>query len=415
MRLGVEAGEGVVALGERLRAVGLRCLGAAMLGGAMLPFVGCGNFFQCENKPACPTTTTTGTGTGSGSGSTVDYAYVAYTTVAGSTVTATLVGYNLAGGALTQVGSVNLPFIPVALAVSPNNGYLYVASTPGTTNGGVFGYAISSTGNLTALSSVALAVDQVGAMTISPDGDNLYTVNVAGQTMVQYGIASTGTLTANGAGTVPLANCASGVSVPVTQTCSVAVSPTNAYVVAALNAAGDAVYGYASPSGLTGNGVPIGQVAAGSQSDEFSVAIDGNNTAYVAQTAGLTAYALTSSTPTVRQTVAYASGAIPRGVVVDPGSKFVFTANEGTSNISAFTTGTTTALTSVSGSPFAAPNDVAALGVDSTDTYLVAVGYDTSAGIQLYSIASSGVLSALAKTAGTTTATQYPVLVAMSH
>jgi 6-phosphogluconolactonase len=398
---------------HRVRTLGLGLLGSAALGGAMLPLSGCNNFFQCENKPACPATTTTTTGTSSS----VDYAYVAYTTATTSTTTtSTLVGYNLAGGALTQVANVTLPFIPVAIAVSPNNEYLYVASTPGTTNGGVFGYAISSTGNLTALSSgAALAGDQVAAMAISPDGDYLYTVNVLGQTMVQYSIASAGTLTTNGAGTVPALNCALGTAVPVTQSCSVAVSPTKAYVVTALGTAGDAVYGYVSGSGLTNNGVPIGQVAAGTDSGEFSVAIDGNNNAYVAETAGLTAYALTSSTPTLRLTVPYASGAIPRGVVVDPGSKFVFTANEGTNNISAFTTGTTTALTAVSGSPFAAPNEVAALGVDSTDTYLVAAGYDASAGIQLYSIASSGVLSALAKTAGTTTATQYPVLVAMSH
>ncbi len=413
MGLGLKADGSVTARRGRLRALGLGLLGSIVLGGTMLPLAGCGSFFQCENKPACPASTGTTT---TGTSSSVDYAYVAYSTVVGSSTTSTLVGYNLAGGALTQVANVSLPFIPVAIAVSPNNEYLYVASIPGTTNGGVFGYSISSTGNLTALSSgAALAGDQVGAMAISPDGEYLYTLNALGQTMTQYSIASAGTLTTNGAGTVPALNCALGVAIPVTQTCSVAVSPSKAYVVTALGTAGDAVYGYVSGSGLTNNGVPTGQVAAGTNSGEFSVAIDGNNNAYVAETAGLTAYALTSSTPTLRLTVPYASGVVPRGVVVDPDSKFVFTANEGTSNISAFTTGTTTALTAVGGSPFPAPTDVAALGVDSTDTYLVAAGYDTSAGIQLYSIASSGVLSALAKTAGTTTATQYPVLVAMSH
>ena len=391
----------------------LRIAAVALLGAATLPLMSCGNFFQCENKPACPAST----GSGTGSSSTVDYAYVAYTTVSGSTSTSTLVGYNIASGALTQVASVTLPFIPVAIAVTPNNDYLYVASVPGATSPGIYGYAISSTGNLTALNSGGVLYgDQVAAMTISPDGGYLYTVNVTGLTMAQYTFTSAGLLTAAGATNLQgLFGCGLGTTLPVSQTCSVAVSPTDSYVVTSLGTSGDEVFGYATGSGLTQDGALISEIAAGTNSGDFSVAIDGSNNAYIAQTAGVTVYGLTTGTPTNRGTAAYSGSAVPRGIVVDPDSKFVFTANEGTSNISAFTTGTTTALSQVSGSPFPAPASVSALGVDSTDTYLVAAGYNATAGVQLYSIASSGVLSALAQTAGTSTATQYPVLVAMSH
>jgi hypothetical protein len=52
--------------------------------------------------------------------------------------------------------------------------------------------------------------------------------------------------------------------------------------------------------------------------------------------------------------------------------------------------------------------------VDNTGSYLVAVGYDATAGVQLFSISTTGVLASL-KSAATSTATQYPVLVAMTH
>ena len=154
---------------------------------------------------------------------------------------------------------------------------------------------------------------------------------------------------------------------------------------------------------------------AGTSSGDFSVTLDDSDNAYVAQTSTLTVYTLSSSGVAQRGTTySYPSGSVPRSTVVDPSSKFVYTADVGTSKISGFATGTA-GVTELSGSPFPAPANVAAIGVDSTDTYLVAVGYDAAAGVQLYSLASSGVLSALAKTAGTSTATQYPVLVAMSH
>ena len=290
--------------------------------------LGCGGFFQCVNKPSCPATTGTGTGTGT---TTVDYAYVAFTTVSGSTTTSTLVGYNIAGGALTQATSVALPFIPVALAVSPNNAFLYVASTPGSANPGVYGYAIGSTGGLTALNGGnVFFTDGIGAMTTSPDGNYLYTVSAVTNTITEYGLSpTTGGLSRTGLVSVPLAACTLGVGTPVTQTCSVAVSPTDSYVVASLGTVGDAIYGYASNTGITNNGAPIAQIASGAASGDFSVAIDGSNNAYVAQTAGVTVYGLTSGTPTNRGTVGYAGNAVPRGIVVDPDSKFVLHGERG--------------------------------------------------------------------------------------
>src|SRR5579875_4099754 len=82
---GWKSGDGVV-----------RVLGLGVLGALLLPLMACNNFFQCENKPACPAST--GTGTGTGSSSTLDFAFVSYTNSAGNAV---ITGYNIAGGALT--------------------------------------------------------------------------------------------------------------------------------------------------------------------------------------------------------------------------------------------------------------------------------------------------------------------------
>lgn len=373
---------------------------------SLVPLAACNNFFQCD-KASCTSSGTSGSGS-----STSDLAYVAYTSTTG---TSYLVGYDISSGALTSVANITLSYIPVAVAVSPNNAFLYVASAPGSSNPGIFAYAIGSTGALTAVSSGnALVTDTIGAMTISPDGNYLFTLSSLGSAMTEYTAnTSTGLLTAAGALTVPSLTCALAATTPVTQTCSVAVSPEKDFVVASFGTQGDVVYTYGSSTGIP-NGTTATGISAGSESGDFSVAIDSSDNAYVAQTSSVTVYGLSSSTITNRGTVSYASGSIPRSIIVDPDSKFVYTANLGTGTISGFTIGTTTALTAISGSPFTGPAHVSAIGVDNTDAYLVAAGYDASAGLQLFSVASTGVPSLL-KSAGTTTATQYPVLLAMTH
>ena len=396
-------------MGRRGWAAGLkRGVGSAVLGAVLLPVVGCGSFFQCENKPACPTTTGTGTGTGTGS-STLDVAFVAYTTAAGSPV---LTGYDISAGALTALNTVTLPGIPVAMAVSAKNTFLYVATVPSATNPGIYAYAISSTGTLTAANSGTVeAGDLVGAMAMSPDGNHLYTLEAAGQAMTQYTVnETTGVLSSNGGVTVQSLGCSPTVTTIVLASCSIAVSPKNDYLWAAQGSYGDAVFTYTSSAGVPSTFFQ--QPTAGTLSGDFAVAFDGNDNVYLAQTSTLTWLSLTNGQFTGKGTYTYPSGSIPRSTVVDPQSKFVYTADVGTSQITGFAAGSVTTLT---GSPYTAPASVSSLGVDSTDTYLVAVGYAATGGVQLYSIASSGVLSALAATAGTSTQTQDPVLVAMTH
>jgi len=90
----------------------------------------------------------------------------------------------------------------------------------------------------------------------------------------------------------------------------------------------------------------------------------------------------------------YATGTHPSAVTVDTLDKFVYVANQGSNNISAFALDATTgALTVVAGSPFAAGTEPSSVAVDPTDmfTYVVNSGADT---IFVYSIdATTGALT----------------------
>ncbi len=394
----------------RIRAACLRAGAACLLSACLLPLAACAGFFQCA-KASCPTTTTGGSG---GSTNTGDYAYVANSS-AGTTY---LSGYNVSGGTLASLGTFSLGYIPVALAVAPGNGYLYVASVPGATNPGIYSYAISTTGTLSVQNSGnPWATDTVASMDISPDGNWLYTINTNGLTLTEYQVTSgTGSLKVASVITLPLSICTLTGSAPVSQTCTVKVAPSGEYVFASLGAAGDAVFTYTSASGITGTGFQT--LSAGSTTahptGDFSVAVDANNYAYVAQTTSMTVYGITSSGITNEGTVGYATGSVPRSVTLSHSDNYVYTANEGAGTISGFGISGSGTLNAASGSPFAGPTNVSALGADNTGNYLVAVGYDASTGVRLYSVSAVGVLTQVAA-AGTGTVTTYPALLAMTH
>src|SRR5436309_622636 len=87
--------------------------------GMLLSLAGCGNFFVCENKPACPAS-----GTGTGGTTTVSYVYGSNSASGPGYID----GYTLAKGTLTATtsGPYAVPYTPQTMAVSTNNGFLYV-------------------------------------------------------------------------------------------------------------------------------------------------------------------------------------------------------------------------------------------------------------------------------------------------
>ena len=79
----------------------------------------------------------------------------------------------------------------------------------------------------------------------------------------------------------------------------------------------------------------------------------------------------------------------------------------GQSNISGFTIGGTGQLSSITGSPFAGPASVSAIGADKSGSYMVAVGYNGTSGIQLFTVGTTGALT-LTTSAGTGTSDLLP-------
>ena len=401
---------------------GRRSAGFAALSllAAMLSLDGCGSFFQCE-KASCPAPVTTGTGsTPTPTPTGADYAYVANSS-AGTTA---LSEYSITTNALNSLGSIQLGYIPVALSVSPNDQFLYVASVSGIASPGIYLYTIGTSGTLTvANGGNPLATDTVGSMAISPDGNWLFTINVDGDTMNEYQLnTSSGGLTLLTDVSLAGTPCTLSASTPVTQSCSVTVAQSGNYVVASLGISGDLVFPYNSSQGIVSTGtngfgvetIPSGYSTSNPTGD-YSVAVNGNNYAFIAQTNSVTPYGLLNNGTVVNEgTFAYGSGQAPRSVVLNPAGTYLYTADLIASTISGFAIASGGTLTQVTGSPTVGPQNVSAIGVDNTGGYLVAVGYDGSAGVRLFSISSAGVLAQVAEV-GSGTNEDYPALVAMTH
>ena len=328
--------------------------------------------------------------------------------------------YSISSGALNSLGTILLGYIPVQLAVSPSNSFLYVASDSGTASPGIYLYSIGSTGALSAANNgAALVTDTIAAMAVSPDGNWLFTLNIDGLTMTEYSVnKTTGALAAAGTLVLPGTSCILTTVLPVSQSCSVAVSPSEAYVVASLGVSGDAVFSYSSSGGIGNNGAFTTISSGYSVSNpvgDFSVVLDSNNYLYTAQTSSVTVYGISSITSIADEgTVSYAAGSVPRAVTLSLDDSFLYTANEGAGTISGFGISGSGSLNEVAGSPVAGPPNVSALGVDNTGDYMVAVGYDANTGVRLYSISSTGALTQVVAT-GSGANDEYPALVAMTH
>jgi 6-phosphogluconolactonase len=294
-------------------------LNRAALGGVALVLAlglsGCAGFFSCEGKTSCPAT---GTGTGTGTGSTTaDYAYVANSS-AGSTY---INGYAVSAGALTATTSspYQLSYVPQAMVVSPNNSFLYVASSATTATGSIYGYSIGTGGALSVLSSGSpLQTESAASIAMSPDGNWLFSLNIDGLSMEQYSVnTSTGALTF--AANYSYSGAASGVVTPL----SVKVAPSGDFVAIVLGTAGMVTFPFTTSSGFVGQNYKITSPANAS-SGIYALAIDGSGYLYTAGTAGLLVFSTDSSgVPTQVGTTAYTTGNGPRAVVVNPASTYV--------------------------------------------------------------------------------------------
>jgi len=283
-------------------------------------------------------------------------------------------------GAPFQAGN-----MPVAIAVDPTGRYAYVVNKTDST---VSAFLIDrSSGALTPVTGSPFPSESgPTSVAIDPTNSLVYVTNGAANTLSEYAItAGSGALTA-----VPGSPLPTG-----TSPSSVAVAPDENVVFVANQSDGTvSVFGGLGDEGLAPNTVPPLTTGTG----PASLAIDSSDHLYVANTASdtLSAFGEIFTNRSNAATGSYATGSAPISVAIGPLDNYVYVANQGSNNISAFALDPTTgALTPLVGSPFAAGNQPSSVAIDPTGAfaYVVNTGSDT---VSAYKIdATSGALSPL--------------------
>src|SRR5580698_1306571 len=273
---------------------------------ATLALTGCGNFFVPEP--------TSGGGGGGGGGNTGNRAYVINASANN------LAGFTVGTGTLTSVPNspLALGYSPAAAVTMPDNTFLYVAGP-----GAIYVYTINTDGSLSAASRGAqVALVNVSAIDISPDGNWLFALDLSTTAVDQFSInRSTGALSAVAATPYTVT---SGTVLPK----AIRVAPNGGLVFAALGTGGDVVFTFNTTSGVL---------------------------------------ALSQTLPPVSATTS------DNALAVDSTTSFLYIARSGTNGgVAVYGIGAAGALNSVAGSPFAAGNRPISLVIEKTGSFLYA-------------------------------------------
>jgi 6-phosphogluconolactonase len=318
------------------RLQGLCCL-------LLLGLSGCGGFFVPQTG-------------GGGTTNTGNYLYVA------NGANTYLAGFGVAStGALSVLSGspYNNSVAAQSLAVNPGNTFLYAGTTAG-----IYVYGISSNGAITVQNDGAVAAqDMVAtAMQVDSTGNYLLAVGISTAQQVQaigiYTIdTTTGLLTAI-AGS-PLALYSGSASNPViVAPTGLLITPNNSYVYASLGTLGVQVLTLGSGGALVAGATPtlLAPFKTSTSPSDQKTASDPNSLfLFVAEiNTGLRVFSIGSGGSLSEVSGSpYAVGTGPTAVDLDATGSYVYVANKGSNNISAFTlTAASGKLTAVAGSPF---------------------------------------------------------------
>ena len=362
-------------------------------------------------------------GSGSGSSSTGDYVYVA------NAETESLAGFSVSSGTLTAVSGTpfNLGFVPTAVVVNPANTIVFVAGV-----GGIYGiinsYSIGSGGTLSLLASNTLGSAEEVSLDVSPDGEWLVGLDASGPAQNDaivdvYEInSSSGQLTALTSSEIyPLSLSGGQVSTPLAIRFGPSIGNSAWYLFAALGTGGDLEFTFTSnttsstPTYSFGSGVAHLQTGSATVSPNGSylfIARSGTSSGVAVYTIG-SGGALTSVTGSP-----FAAGTDPFSVVVNAAGTDVYVANQADGTISGFSIGSNGVLTAVGGSPFSSHLGTLprALAVDNSKNYLLAAANGGGPDLAMYSF-DQGTPGALDYSTSTTTGTDptEPVAIAATH
>lgn len=329
--------------------------------GVTIALTGCSGFFV----PVVPVPPT----------STGNYVYVANSTAN------SVSGFAVGTGKLTAVANspLSLGYSPMAMAVTTNNKFLYVAA-PGNINV----YTINSDGSLTGSSGgTGVAIANIVSMDVSPDGKWLIALegtSLLAQIDVFQINASTGALASLSPTTQPILNA---VIVPK----MVRISPNGALVFAALGPGGDLVFNFDT---TTGTLIFSGALAVTAQTSDNGLAVDSTTGyLYIARSGtggGVRVFKI--GTGGALNEIAgspFASGGQAYSIALDSTGKYVYAANRLNGTIYGYSIGTGAVLTALGGSPYTSGLQVTSLGVDSSGKYLLAAALGGGPDLSMYS------------------------------
>jgi 6-phosphogluconolactonase len=355
---------------------------------------GCNNFFVPPDN-----------GGGGGGSTTGNTAYVA------NLSNSTVAGFTVGTGALTAVPNspVSVGYAPTALVATPTNSFLYVAGP-----GAIYVYTINADGSLTGASGgAAVAIVNVVALAVSPDGNWLFGLDSATTVVDQFQInTSNGNLTSVAPTPYSVANA-------VVAPKDIRVAPNGTLVFAALGTGGDVIFTFNTTTGALASSQNLAPPSA--TTSDNGLAIDSTSTyLYIARSGtnggvGVFNIGAAGKLTSVNGSP-FAAGNGTASVVLDSTGTHVYAANSTDGTISGYTIGTGAALTAITGSPFASGKLVNSLGIDKSGKYLLAASRGGSPDLSMYSFdaVTTGKLN-LATSTATGTGITGAIAVALTH
>lgn len=312
--------------------------------------------------------------------------------------------------AVTPGSAYQLGYVPRAIAITPNNKFLYVAGFAG----GIYLYAINTDGSitlqnnsqpvLTGILASAMKVDVSGAWLVVTS----LSTAVTNAQVAAYSIASsTGLLTLStpGATTIGVAGASN----------RMAIAPNNINIFVTLGAAGTASLTFNATNGAVTYQATLKTLSTvngdvGVTSDPSSVY------AFITETGTAGVRVLSIGTNGALSEVSgspFATGTGPTGVLVDSTGAYVYVTNKTSNTISAFTLSAATGiLTPIAGSPFTTGITPVDIAEDSTDTYVGVVCNGGNQDLEVYSFDAT-TLGKLDSAANATTGTDPTLAIAI--
>jgi 6-phosphogluconolactonase (cycloisomerase 2 family) len=282
-----------------------------------------------------------------------------------------------------------LSFVPSAMAITPSDSFLYVASL----TGGIYVYGVNTDRSITLQSAVSpvTAYPIAMAMQVDPSGNWLITLNAntsANQTIVAVYAINTSTGALTNPGTITLTT--SGASQ------QLAIAPNGVSGAVTLGTAGIQPFTFNATTGkLTITSaqtlIPPGSVGSTVGSDT-GVTFDPTSTYCFETETGtgtVRVFAIDATTGAFTEVPGspYSTGTGPSAVLVDATGAYVYVANKGTTanSVSAFTLSSGT-LTEISGSPFTTGNGKTpvSLAEDSQKLYIGVANQGGSPDLNIY-------------------------------